>query len=153
MDLNQLQSFIHQKENPMSRRAALRAAACGFGYLGLSGLLASAGTTSTAPENPLAPKLPHFEPKAKRVIFLFMHGGPSSVDTFDPKERLDRDHGKPLPIKRPLAFTKDAGPLMKSPWKFRNYGQSGIPVSDLFPHLGQRADDLCLIRSMVAEGL
>ena len=136
----------------MSRRAALRAAGCGFGYLGLAGLLARESAAATA--SPLAPRAPHFEPKAKRVIFLFMHGGPSSVDTFDPKERLDRDNGKPLPMKRPLAFDDNpAGPLMKSPWEFKHGGESGIPVSELFPHVRTCVDDLCLIRSMVGEGV
>ena len=141
-----ISKLFHTREQPMSRRAALRAAGCGFGYLGLASLLQGA--------NPLAPHAPHFEAKAKRVIFLFMHGGPSAVDTFDPKERLTRDHGKPLPIKRPLAFADEsAGPLMKSPWQFRPGGQSGIPVSDLFPHVRDCVDDLCVIRSMVGEGV
>src|SRR5262249_32023518 len=121
---------FHSTQRPMSRRAALRAAACGFGYLGLADLL------SAAAENPLAPKAPHFTPRAKRVIFLFMHGGPSHLDTFDPKPRLMRDHGKPLPIKRPLAFADEpAGPLMKPLWEFKPHGESGIPVSSLFPNV------------------
>src|SRR6476660_9099577 len=99
------------KERPMTRRGALRAAACGFGYLGLADLLAAA---SVSPEDPLAPKKPHFAPKAKRAIFLFMHGGVSHIDSFDPKERLYKDHLKPLPIKRPLAFAdSEPGPLIK----------------------------------------
>ncbi len=154
---NPFEKAMFQHATPQSRRALLRAAASGFGYVALAGLFAEerarAENLTLDPARPLAPRTPHFPARAKRVIFLFMHGGPSAVDTFDPKERLDRDDGKPLPIKRPLAFTKDAGPLMKSPWKFRNYGQSGIPVSDLFPHVGQRADDLCVIRSMVGEGV
>src|SRR5437016_4144902 len=94
-----------------SRRALLRAAACGFPYLALSAL----ANEQSAP-GPMAPKPPHFPAKAKRVIFLFMHGGPSSIDTFDPKPRLDQDNGKPLPIKQPLAFAATPpGPLMKSP--------------------------------------
>ena len=128
----------------------LRAAGCGFGYLGLASMLAEAASA----DNPLTVRAPHFEPKAKRVIFLFMHGGPSSVDTFDPKPRLTADDGKPLPIKRPLAFAGGTpGPLMKSPWAFKQYGESGIPVSDLFPHVGSCVDDLCVIRSMVGEGV
>src|SRR6266436_5925770 len=140
-------------ERPLiSRRAALRQACCGFGTLGLAGLLSQ--LSGAEPANPLAQRAPHFPARAKRVIFLFMHGGPSSVDTFDPKPRLDRDDGKPLPIKRPLAFAGGSpGPLMKSPWAFKQYGQSGIPVSDLFPHVGSCADDLCVIRSMVGEGV
>ena len=129
----------------------LRAAGCGFGFLGLAGMLAEGATSA---DNPLAVRPPHFEPKAKRVIFLFMHGGPSSVDTFDPKPRLTADDGKPLPFKRPLAFAGGTpGPLMKSPWAFKQYGQSGIPVSDLFPHVGSCVDDLCVVRSMVGEGV
>ncbi|MBC8166559.1 MAG: DUF1501 domain-containing protein [Bryobacteraceae bacterium] len=139
---------FHKTEKPLSRRAALRAAACGFGYLGLSDLL------SAAVEDPLAPKSPHFPARAKRVIFLFMHGGPSSIDTFDPKPRLYRDNGKPLPFKRPLAFADEpAGPLMKPLWDFKQHGESGIPVSSLFPHVATCVDDLCVIRSMVGEGV
>ena len=138
----------------LSRRAMLREAACGFGFLGLAGLLAEQTELYGASANPLAPRAPHFEPKAKRVIFLFMHGGPSSVDILDPKPRLFQDHGKPLPIKRPLAFdSKPPGPLMKPMWEFRPGGESGIPVSDLFPYVRDRADDLCVIRSMVGEGV
>jgi hypothetical protein len=132
-----------------SRRALLRAAACGFPYLALSALASEQSAVS-----PMAPKLPHFPAKAKRVIFLFMHGGPSSIDTFDPKVRLDQDNGKPLPIKQPLAFAATPpGPLMKSPWQFKHYGQSGIPVSDLFANVATHADDLCVVRSMVGEGV
>lgn len=135
----------------LSRRAMLRHTACGFGFLGLSDML---GFAAAKPTNPFAPKQPHFPPKAKRVIFLFMHGGPSSIDTFDPKPRLVKDHGKPLPFERPLTFAAgDVGNLMKSPWEFKNYGQSGIPVSDLFPHVGSCVDDLCVIRSMVGDSV
>ena len=78
-------------------------------------------------KNPLDPKPPHFAPTAKRVIFLFMQGGPSSIDTFNPRPRLTADHGKPVPFKRPLTFAEgDVGNLMKSPWEFKHYGQSGI---------------------------
>ena len=135
----------------MSRRAALRAAGGGIGYLGFLQMMAEA---ATADSNPLLPRKPHFAPRAKKVIFLFMHGGPSSIDTFDFKERLVRDHGKPLPIKRPLAFADEApGPLMKSPWEFRPGGKSGIPVSDLFPHIRTCVDDLCVVKSLVGEGV
>src|SRR5258705_7609894 len=115
----------------LPRRALLRQSAAGFGLLGLRTLLASSVST---PASPLAPKAPHFAPKAKRVIFLLMHGGPSSIDTFDPKPRLDRDHGKPIPFKRGLTFGETSvGGLMKPLWPFQQYGQSWIPVSDLFP--------------------
>src|SRR5215475_7599853 len=151
--MNSTASLYQRIEKPMSRRSWLRAAGCGFGYLSLSALLADE-FKALAADNPLAPRPPHFEPKAKRVIFLFMHGGPSSIDTFDPKERLVRDHGKPLPIKRPLAFADGpVGPLMKPLWEFKTGGKSGIPVSDLFPNVRECVDDLCVIRSMVGEGV
>ncbi|MBL8294551.1 MAG: DUF1501 domain-containing protein [Bryobacterales bacterium] len=134
----------------VSRRYLLRRAACGFGAFGLAGMLGQ----MEAATNPLAPKQPHFKPRAKRVIFLFMHGGPSHLDTFDPKPRLERDHGKPLPFKRPLTFAEGStGGLLKSPWKFKQYGQSGIPISELFPHLSRHADELCILRSMVGDSV
>ena len=138
---------------PMSRRALLRDGALGFGALGLAGLLADKG--HAAPKaNPLEPREPHFAPRAKQVIFLFMHGGPSSIDTFDPKPYLYQNNGKPLPIKRPLAFAdEEAGPLMQPQWEFRPGGKSGIPVSDLFPHVRDQVDNLCVVRSMVGEGV
>lgn len=140
----------------LTRRSMLRDTACGFGVLGLAGLMAGADrlAAASAAANPLAVRKPHFEPRAKQVIFLFMHGGPSSVDILDPKPRLYQDHGKPLPIKRPLAFDEDPpGPLMKPLWDFKRTGQSGIPMSDLFPHVRTCVDDLCVIRSMVGEGV
>src|SRR4029450_12693723 len=102
--------------------------------------------------DPLSPKPPHFAPKAKRVIFLFMQGGPSRIDTFDPKPRLTRDDGKPLLFKRPLTLARgDVGSLMKSPWPLRRYGQSGMEVSDLSPEVGSCVDDMCVIRSVVGD--
>lgn len=104
--------------------------------------------------NPLFPKQPHFTPKAKRIIFLFMHGGPSSIDTFDPKERLEKDNGKPVPFKRGLTFGENGvRGLMKPLWDFKKHGQSGIPVSSLFPNVAQCVDDLCVVRSMVGDGV
>ena len=120
--------------------------------MGLGSLLAQADNDPHA--DPLAPKLPAFPARAKRVIFLFMHGGPSSIDTFDPKPYLDVNDGKPLPIKQPLTFAAGkTGALMKSPWAFKQSGQCGLPVSDLFPHIRECIDDLCVIRSMVGEGV
>src|SRR6266566_9293710 len=134
----------------LPRRALLRQSAAGFGLLGLRMMMAS----EPAPTSALAPKAPHFAPKAKRIIFLLMHGGPSSIDTFDPKPRLERDNGKPVPFKRGLTFGETSvGGLMKTLWPFQQYGQSGIPVSDLFPNVGSCADDLCVIRSMVGDGV
>ncbi|MDE0260966.1 MAG: DUF1501 domain-containing protein [Bryobacterales bacterium] len=140
---------------PLSRRTMLRRSALGFGSLGLYSLLQQSDLLAApASSGPLASKRPHFAPRAKRIIFLFMHGGVSHVDTFDPKPRLDSDNGKPLPIKRSLTFNaKEAGGLMRSPWEFKQRGESGIPVSELFPEVATCADDLCVIRSMVGEGV
>ena len=139
---------------PLSRRNLLRQAACGFADVALLGLLgteARAQTTSKIPTYPLAPKHPHFTPRAKRVIFLFLHGGVSHVDTFDPKPKLTEMDGKPLPFAKPKFNFAKTGNLLKSPWAFKKYGQSGIEVSDLFPEIGGCIDDICLIRSMNAN--
>ena len=141
---------------PISRRALLRRSALGFGALGLMGVMAEYNHLFGAPAvtNPLDSREPHFAPKAKNVIFLFMHGGISHVDSFDPKSRLDADHGKPLPFKKSLQFAdRHVGGLMKSPFPFKRYGESGIPVSSLFPHVGGVVDELCIIRSMVGDGV
>ncbi|MBK8094059.1 MAG: DUF1501 domain-containing protein [Verrucomicrobiaceae bacterium] len=131
------------------RREMLRESCAGFGMLALQGLLAGEAAASAVPvANPMAAKRPHFTPRAKRIIFLLMKGGPSQVDTFDPKPLLDRDHGKPPPFALPRVKFAQTGNLLRSPWKFRQYGQSGLPVSDLFPHVAQCVDDLCIIRSM-----
>lgn len=130
-------------ENRLNRRLMLQRSAAGFGALALRGLLSA---TETA--DPLAAKKPHFPARAKRVIFLFMKGGPSHVDTFDPKPLLDRDHGKPLPFALPRVTFAKTSTLLKSPWKFKNYGESGLPVSDLFPHVAKCVDDLCIMRSL-----
>jgi hypothetical protein len=127
----------------VNRRQMLRQTGAGFGSLALAALLADKASAS----NPLAPRLPHFAARAKRVIFLFMPGGPSQVDTFDPKPRLTQDNGKPSPK---LYLGKQRN-LLASPWKFSKRGQSGLDVSELFPHVGACADRLCVIRSMVAD--
>ena len=137
----------------LSRRHLLRQSGCGFGLMGLAGLLAGEGL-SAEPVDPMAPKPPHFPARAKRVIFMFMHGGPSHLDTFDPKPLLTRDHGKPLPFKRPLTFAEgDTGTLLKSPWQFRQYGQSGLPVSELFPNVAKHVDEMCILRSVVGDSV
>ncbi|MBV6500167.1 MAG: hypothetical protein CJBNEKGG_02637 [Prosthecobacter sp.] len=133
--------------NPFSRRTLLQQSAGGFGGLALSAMLAEQGLMAAAP-NPLVAKKTHFAPRAKRVIFLFMKGGPSHVDTFDPKPLLQRDDGKPYPFKMPRVTFAETGKLLKSPWKFRQYGQSGLPVSELFPHVAQCVDELCVVRSL-----
>ncbi len=136
----------------LTRRYWLRQSAAGFGYLALAGLLNEGGGSARAAEtsaaNPLAPRPPHFTPRAKRIIFLFMHGGPSQVDTFDYKPLLERDHGKPLPFAKPRVFSAATGNLLKSPFKFSQHGQSGAWVSDIFPEVAGCVDDLCIINSM-----
>jgi hypothetical protein len=102
------------------------------------------------PEKPLAARASHFPPRATSVIFLFMDGGPSQVDTFDPKPRLDREHGQPIKMKVPPTQFNNVGKVLKSPWRFRPRGESGTLVSDLFPHVAECVDDLAIIRSMVA---
>ena len=138
----------------ISRRDMLAKCSTGFGLVALSGLAAGGKALAAAPGpgklSPFAPRPPHFQPKVKSVIFCFMSGGVSHVDTFDPKPRLKRDHGKPMPVPvRPTMFNQN-GNIMASPWEFRNHGQSGLPVSELFPHLGACADDLAVIRSMTS---
>ena len=130
-----------------SRRQLLRSAAAGFGYLALAEMLPEQ-QASAAAQNPLASQRPHFEPRAKRVIFLFMKGGPSQVDTFDPKPLLDRDDGKDLPFDKPRVQFAQTGKLLRSPWKFFRHGESGIPVSQLFPHMARHVDDMCILNSV-----
>jgi hypothetical protein len=132
-----------------SRRQMLRQSAVGFGYLALSALLAEEATAGKAPSaDPLTPKPPHFPPRARRIIFLFMKGGPSHVDTFDYKPRLQRDHGKALPFAKPRVQFAPTANLLQSPWKFRQHGQSGIAVSELFPHVAECVDDICFLHSL-----
>ena len=131
----------------ISRREMLRRSAAGFGNLALLSLLAESGFAQVKPD-PLAPKRPHFEPKAKRVIFLFMHGGPSHVDTFDEKPLLTRDHGKPLPFAKPRVQFSTTQNLLKSHWEFTPRGQCGMPVSSLFPQVSTCVDDIAFINSM-----
>jgi hypothetical protein len=133
----------------ISRRHLLRRTGAGFGGVALSALLqeGQARATTTAAGNPLAPQPPHFVPRAKRVILLFMPGGPSQVDTFDPKPRLTADDGKPAP----KAYLGQQRTLLASPWKFARHGEAGIDVSELFPHTARQADRLCVIRSMVTD--
>src|SRR5713226_9184418 len=117
----------------ITRRDVLTRAAHGFGALALQYLLEREGFAATR-ENPLAPKPPHFPAKAKSVIFLFMVGAPSQIDTFDPKPALKKFEGQKLPESYGVVgsqFTKGDTPLMSSPWEFKRYGQSGMPVSSL----------------------
>ena len=139
--------------NNYSRREALRTAACGFGGLALGAMTHQAAAVT----NPLAPKLVHHSPKAKRVIFLFMAGGVSHVDSYDYKPRLFSDDGKMVRFDdaRTLAKTrKIVEHRVKKPlWDFNNYGQCGLPVSDLFPLTAKHADDLCVLKGMSTNGV
>jgi hypothetical protein len=145
-----------------SRRDFLLRAGTGFGGLALTAMMADealATNFGTAPTGPMAPKPPMIPAKAKSVIFLFMYGGPSQVDTFDPKPGLVKYDGKTMKAALPNAGeVKTFGgaqsgsvPLMKSPFAFRKYGKSGIEVSDLFPHVGQCVDDICFVRSIYGD--
>ena len=128
--------------NPLfSRRDLLKTSSCGFGLMALAALCQQQSKGSPdASSNPLSPRAPHFTPKAKRVIFMFMQGAPSHVDTFDYKPGLEKDDGK-----SPGGDVKGKGnrKLLKSPWKFPKSGNSGLPISELFPHLSKHADQLC----------
>src|SRR5438045_4497768 len=135
-----------------SRRDFLVRAGGGFGALALSWLLAREGHAAEKPGagNPLAAKKPHHEPKAKSIIFMFMVGGPSQVDLFDPKPELAKWQGKPLPesFGKPVSqFTKGDTPLLASTRAFRKYGHSGLEVSDLMPNLAECVDDIAFLRS------
>ena len=131
-----------------SRREFLARSAVGFGGLALAGLLSEASAATGSHANPLAPRPGHLPARAKRIIFLFMKGGPSQLDTFDYKPLLQRDHGKPLPIEGPRLIKRATGQLLGSPWKFQQHGDSGITISELFPHIATCADDLCVVRSL-----
>ena len=139
----------------MNRREMLARCASGFGSVALAALWSDSAfgrvLQPAADANPMAPRPPHFTPKVKHVIFLYMDGGPSQVDTFDPKPRLQAESGQPFKMKMEPTQFNNNGNTLGSPWKFRNYGESGLPVSDLFPNVGKHADRLCVIRSMVSE--
>ena len=142
----------HYLRQPLTRREMLSQCGTGFGMTALLGLMAeqsqAANGVAGTSLNPMAPHAPMFAPRAKRVIYLFMHGGPSQVDTFDPKPLLTRDSGKPFPGEKPRVQFAQTGNLLASPWEFKKYGKSGIEVSDLFPNVAQHVDDLCVVRSL-----
>lgn len=129
-----------------TRRQMLKSASAGFGYLALAGMAAQANQGG-----PLSPRPGHHPARAKRVIFLFMHGGPSQVDTFDYKPRLQREDGRELPF-TPAPGTTVSRRLMASPWRFAQHGQSGRWVSELFPNVARHVDELCLLSGMHTEG-
>jgi hypothetical protein len=126
----------------LSRRELLQTASCGFGYLALASLCTELAAEESS--NPLAPKSPHFTPHAKRVIFLFMQGAPSHVDTFDYKPQLAKDDGKPAP-------GKGSRKLLKSPFTFKQHGKSGLWLPEIFPELAKHANDLCLLNSLQTD--
>lgn len=141
----------------ISRREMLNQSACGFGAVALSALLGQNAYGQTAdynPTNPLAPKQPHYTPKAKNVIFLYMDGGPSHVDTFDYKPLLKKFNGQDprqaIGKLEPTQFD-NIGKVMQSPWEFKQHGESGAWVSDLFPHIATVADDLTFVKSMTSK--
>lgn len=134
----------------LSRRELLCRSGMGFGALALQQLLGQPAQAEVGGVNPLLPKLPHFAAKAKRVIHIFANGGPSHVDTFDPKPTLQRLAGQPMPGETP-ATERKTGALYPSPFKFQKYGESGLEVSELFSNVARHADDLCVIRSMHAN--
>ena len=129
----------------MSRREMLQTTASGFGFLAFSALAAQAAEQEYT--SPLAPKVPHFEPRAKRVVFLCMRGGPSHVDTFDYKPALEKYAGT-APAEGEGRPNQKGRKLLPSPWKFRKHGESGLPISDLYPNLSKHADELCLLNSL-----
>ncbi|MEC8554015.1 MAG: DUF1501 domain-containing protein [Planctomycetota bacterium] len=141
--------MFHRNPLPtLTRRDALRQLGAGFGTLGLAGVLDSSASAVDVSASPLSPKLPHFAPKAKHVIQLFMPGGPSQVDTFDYKPAIAKCAGQRPEIvdRKSLRNTKNG--LMPSPFSFRQYGQCGKWCSDLFPKVGEMVDDICFIHSM-----
>src|SRR5262245_44016551 len=128
----------------LTRRQLLQRGGCGLGMVALSSLLRQEGLLAAGPTplNPLAPKKPHFPAKAKAVIWIFVNGGPSQVDTWDYKPELAKRDGQPLPNfdRHTGFFINDVGPLMKSPFEFRQQGQCGKWVSSVFPHLSKHVD-------------
>jgi Protein of unknown function (DUF1501) len=149
----------HHAPNPehlaLTRREFLCRCGMGMGTLGLANLLGCLGFMSQAQAaesyiSPLAPKAPQFAARAKRVIHIFANGGPSHVDTFDPKPALAKYNGKPLPMET-LPTERKTGAGFGSPYKFKKYGQCGTEVSEIFPHVAESIDDICVIRSMTAD--
>jgi hypothetical protein len=146
----------HFAAPPLTRREMLLKCANGFGSLALIALLGDKAFANQPPQGsvaagPMSPRPPHFPPKARNVIFLYMDGGPSQVDTFDPKPLLQKEHGTPFKMKMEPTQFNNNGNTLGCPWTFKNHGQSGLPVSELFPSIAKCADDLCVIRSMTSN--
>jgi len=132
----------------ISRRELLTKGACGFGAVALAALFQQHGIGA---DSPFDPKPTHFAAKAKNVIFLYMDGGPSQVDTFDPKPLLTKQNGKPFPMKIEPTQFNNIGNMLASPWKFQQHGECGTPVSGLFPHMAQHVDKMAVVRSMTSH--
>ena len=128
----------------------LQQSACGFGAVALSALLAEGESFGSLADETSTQGL-HHPAKVKRVVYLYMDGGPSQVDTFDPKPRLEKENGKPFSMKVEPTQFNNIGKTLMSPWKFKNYGESGTPVSELFPNVAKHVDDLAVIRSMTSD--
>lgn len=135
---------------PLTRRQMLSRCAMGFGAVALAGLSAPSGAAAPA-ETAFAPKTSHYPAKAKNIIFLYMDGGVSQVDSFDPKPLLTREHGQAFKMKMEPTQFNNNGSTLGSPWKFSRHGQSGLEVSELFPHIASCADDLAVVRSMTSN--
>ncbi len=147
-----MSEFDHQSSLAdlfLTRRELIGRMGNGFAALGLMGLLGDSALASPQSSNPMAPRKPPLTPRAKRVIFLFMNGGPSQVDTFDPKPSLQKYAGQAIPLNLPTE--RKTGAALPSPYSFKKHGQSGIEVSEIFPHVAKHVDDMCVIRSMYAD--
>jgi hypothetical protein len=146
---------LEQFRRIQSRRKFFRDCAGGIGTIALAQMLEQDARAAAIEQNPLAPRKPHFPAKAKNIIFMFMEGGPSQIDLFDPKPELQKWHGKPLPAELTkdlrLAFTKPNAAVLGSPRVFTPQGKSGTEFSDFIPNIGSCADDLCLVRSMYTD--
>lgn len=138
------------RDAPITRREWLQSASAGFGAVALATLLGDKAFSAPASLNAQT-LVPHYKPHVRNIIFLYMDGGVSQVDSFDPKPRLTKEDGKPFAMKMEPTQFDNNGDTLGSPWAFNNYGESGIPVSDLFPYVGACADELCVIRSMVSN--
>lgn len=134
----------------LSRRRMLERSSIGFGAMALTGLMHPVHAAPSKLPSSAALATTHHAPKAKHVVFCFMSGGVSAVDSFDPKPRLQRDHGKPMPTKIERTMFNNNGQIMASPFEFSPAGQSGMPISSMFPHIAKVADELAVIRSMTS---
>jgi Protein of unknown function (DUF1501) len=144
------QHSLSQRDLILDRRDFLQRCGTGFGALALGGLMSGSQSALGMSAGPASAATRHFAPKAKRVVHLFMNGGPSQVDTFDHKTSLDTYHGKKIPLEG-MSTERPTGAVLRSPFSFSRYGKSGLEVSELFRHTAQHADDLCVIRSMTAN--